>query len=194
MPRAQRGAIGRRSDHGLRRARVEVFQGLVFTTWNSGGPSLEDNLGDFGWYLRVLFGRARLRLGRPQGNRCAGSPARTGRSRTNPSRPGVIAPSREITPGQRRQVIGEKPEVRAGTAQSRPPPRALGLRHWFIPNDPSASPPRQPPPQRRYELATLSLRRERRHPQREGQLQNHHLKNSLKGSARFPDSPSTHRF
>lgn len=48
----------RRSDHGLRRARVGVFQGLVFATWNSGGPSLEDYLGEFGWYLRALFGRA----------------------------------------------------------------------------------------------------------------------------------------
>jgi PAH dioxygenase large subunit len=47
-----------RSGHGLRRARVGVFQGLVFATWNEDAPSLDDYLGDFGWYLQALFGRA----------------------------------------------------------------------------------------------------------------------------------------
>lgn len=43
---------------GLRKARVEVFCGIIFANWDEDAPSLEEYLGDFGWYLRGIFGRA----------------------------------------------------------------------------------------------------------------------------------------
>jgi phenylpropionate dioxygenase-like ring-hydroxylating dioxygenase large terminal subunit len=40
---------------GLRTARVETLHGFVFATWNEEGPSLQEYLGDFRWYLDALF-------------------------------------------------------------------------------------------------------------------------------------------
>jgi phenylpropionate dioxygenase-like ring-hydroxylating dioxygenase large terminal subunit len=60
-----RGVPGRRSVYGpdmdlnalgLRKARVGIVHGLVFATFNDEGPSLEEYLGDFRWYLDRVFG------------------------------------------------------------------------------------------------------------------------------------------
>lgn len=45
-----------KSSLGLRRARVETFHGLIFATWNAGGPSLEEYLGDMAFYYELMFG------------------------------------------------------------------------------------------------------------------------------------------
>ncbi|MFC8667651.1 aromatic ring-hydroxylating dioxygenase subunit alpha [Streptomyces sp. NPDC057199] len=48
-------------------ARVEIYQGLVFATWNRTGPSLRDYLGDVRWYLDLVVGRAEMEVvGVPQ--------------------------------------------------------------------------------------------------------------------------------
>ena len=46
------------SELNLRTARVEVFSGIIFACWDEKAPSLEEFLGDFGWYLNAIFGRA----------------------------------------------------------------------------------------------------------------------------------------
>ncbi|MFB7113177.1 Rieske 2Fe-2S domain-containing protein [Streptomyces sp. NPDC056291] len=43
------------SKRGLRRARVETLHGFVFATWRHDGPSLQEYLGNFRWYLDALF-------------------------------------------------------------------------------------------------------------------------------------------
>jgi phenylpropionate dioxygenase-like ring-hydroxylating dioxygenase large terminal subunit len=61
---ALKGVPGRRALYGpgfdpkrlgLRKARVETMCGLVFATWQHDGESLEENLGDFAWYLKAFF-------------------------------------------------------------------------------------------------------------------------------------------
>ena len=42
---------------GLRKARVQLYGGLIFATWNLEGPSLEEFLGDSKWYFDLLFCR-----------------------------------------------------------------------------------------------------------------------------------------
>jgi phenylpropionate dioxygenase-like ring-hydroxylating dioxygenase large terminal subunit len=42
---------------GLRKARVQLYGGLVFATWNIEGPTLEEFLGDSKWYFDLLFCR-----------------------------------------------------------------------------------------------------------------------------------------
>jgi phenylpropionate dioxygenase-like ring-hydroxylating dioxygenase large terminal subunit len=37
--------------------RVEIFKGLVFASWNPDVSPLADYLGDFAWYLELMFGR-----------------------------------------------------------------------------------------------------------------------------------------
>jgi nitrite reductase/ring-hydroxylating ferredoxin subunit len=54
---------------GLRKARVEVFGGIIFANWDDDAPSLEDSLGDFKWYLNMMFNRPKNGLevlGAPQ--------------------------------------------------------------------------------------------------------------------------------
>jgi phenylpropionate dioxygenase-like ring-hydroxylating dioxygenase large terminal subunit len=54
---------------GLERARVEVFSGLVFVNWDASAPSLEEHLGEFRFYLNLMFNRTRRGLevlGSPQ--------------------------------------------------------------------------------------------------------------------------------
>lgn len=54
---------------GLRQARVTVYGGLIFATWNIEGPSFEDFLGDTKWYFDILFNRTDkglMALGPPQ--------------------------------------------------------------------------------------------------------------------------------
>ncbi|MGQ0803500.1 MAG: aromatic ring-hydroxylating oxygenase subunit alpha [Actinomycetota bacterium] len=48
----------KKSDHGLVQARVEVFHGLVFATWNHEGPDLVAYLGDMAWYLEAMMSMA----------------------------------------------------------------------------------------------------------------------------------------
>lgn len=51
----------------LRQARVGTYRGMVFATWNHGGPSLEEFLGNLRWYLDVVVGRAEMEVvGTPQ--------------------------------------------------------------------------------------------------------------------------------
>ncbi|GAA4988022.1 aromatic ring-hydroxylating dioxygenase subunit alpha [Yinghuangia aomiensis] len=45
-----------KSSRDLRRARTEVYQGLVFATWDDDAEPLADFLGDFAWYLDALVG------------------------------------------------------------------------------------------------------------------------------------------
>ena len=42
----------------LRKARVTVRNEIIFATWDENAPTLEEYLGDFGWYLNAIFNRA----------------------------------------------------------------------------------------------------------------------------------------
>jgi ethylbenzene dioxygenase alpha subunit len=44
-----------KSKIGLKRARVGVYKGLVFATFDEEAPSLDDYLGDFRWYLDIIL-------------------------------------------------------------------------------------------------------------------------------------------
>ncbi len=50
------GALDRES-LGLVEARTDTYAGIVFATWDKGGPTLEEYLGDARWCLDVLFNR-----------------------------------------------------------------------------------------------------------------------------------------
>jgi phenylpropionate dioxygenase-like ring-hydroxylating dioxygenase large terminal subunit len=52
------GASFDKSDFDLPRARVAVYAGMVFATWDVDAPTLEDYLGDFRWYLDLTFNRS----------------------------------------------------------------------------------------------------------------------------------------
>jgi phenylpropionate dioxygenase-like ring-hydroxylating dioxygenase large terminal subunit len=43
-------------------AQVATHSGFVFAYWDDGGPSLDDYLGDFGWYLHALFGKSEMEV------------------------------------------------------------------------------------------------------------------------------------
>ncbi|MDB5883952.1 MAG: (2Fe-2S)-binding protein [Polaromonas sp.] len=51
------GKIMTKEQLGLTRARVSLYGGLVFATWNIDGPSFEEFLGDTKWYYDMLFCR-----------------------------------------------------------------------------------------------------------------------------------------
>jgi phenylpropionate dioxygenase-like ring-hydroxylating dioxygenase large terminal subunit len=51
------GDIIPKSELGLKKARVSLYGGLVFATWNIDGPSFDDFLGDMKWYYDMLFCR-----------------------------------------------------------------------------------------------------------------------------------------
>jgi phenylpropionate dioxygenase-like ring-hydroxylating dioxygenase large terminal subunit len=58
---AEREIYGSSLDHarfGLLEARVEVFVGMVWATWDPAAPSLSDYLGDFKTFLEVEFARS----------------------------------------------------------------------------------------------------------------------------------------
>ena len=58
MPKAglYRSSPGfRMEDWGLRRARVDVYKGLIFATFAEDAPGLDDWLGDFRWYLDAVL-------------------------------------------------------------------------------------------------------------------------------------------
>jgi nitrite reductase/ring-hydroxylating ferredoxin subunit len=42
---------------GLRKARVDTFAGIIFANWAEDAPSLADYLGEFRWYLNLMFNR-----------------------------------------------------------------------------------------------------------------------------------------
>jgi nitrite reductase/ring-hydroxylating ferredoxin subunit len=44
---------------GMRRARVETFAGIIFANWDERAPSLDDYLGDFRFYLNLMFNRTK---------------------------------------------------------------------------------------------------------------------------------------
>lgn len=60
----------RTEDWGLLRARVALYQGLIFACLDDDSPSLEEYLGDFRWYMDVHFGLA------PEGLEVVGAPLR----------------------------------------------------------------------------------------------------------------------
>jgi len=47
-----------KSELGLKKARVELYGGLIFATWNIDGPSFDEYLGDAKFYLDQLFCRS----------------------------------------------------------------------------------------------------------------------------------------
>jgi len=51
------GNIKTKEQLGLKKARVQLFGGLIFGTWNHDGPSLDDWLGDMKFYYEMLFDR-----------------------------------------------------------------------------------------------------------------------------------------
>lgn len=54
---------------GLPQARVEVFAGIIFVNWDKQAPSLEASLGDFKYYLNMIYNRPKNGmevLGAPQ--------------------------------------------------------------------------------------------------------------------------------
>src|ERR1700741_3168472 len=54
VARRLHGDIRSKAQLGLDKARVSLYGGLIFATWNHEGPSLEDHLGDMKWYFDVL--------------------------------------------------------------------------------------------------------------------------------------------
>ena len=51
------GNIKSKEQLGLKKARVQVYGGLIFATWNHDGPSLDEWLGDMKFYYDMLFCR-----------------------------------------------------------------------------------------------------------------------------------------
>ncbi|UZG46052.1 aromatic ring-hydroxylating dioxygenase subunit alpha [Caldimonas thermodepolymerans] len=51
------GKIMSKKELGLKKARVTLYGGLIFATWNIEGPSFEEFLGDAKWYYDMLFRR-----------------------------------------------------------------------------------------------------------------------------------------
>lgn len=51
------GRIRTKDQLGLKKARVSLYGGLIFATWNIEGPSFEEFLGDTKWYYDILFNR-----------------------------------------------------------------------------------------------------------------------------------------
>ena len=51
------GKMMSKEELGLKKARVTLYGGLIFATWNIDGPSFEEFLGDAKWYYDILFKR-----------------------------------------------------------------------------------------------------------------------------------------
>lgn len=64
------GTIRDKEDLGLQQARVTLYGGLIFATWNIEGPSFDEFLGDAKWYYDMLFCRS------DKGMEVAGPPQR----------------------------------------------------------------------------------------------------------------------
>jgi len=52
------GKIMSKEQLALKKARVTLYGGLIFATWNINGPSFEEFLGDAKWYYDMLFCRS----------------------------------------------------------------------------------------------------------------------------------------
>lgn len=52
------GKILSKEQLGLKKARVTLYGGLIWATWNIDGPSFEEFLGDSKWYYDMLFCRS----------------------------------------------------------------------------------------------------------------------------------------
>jgi nitrite reductase/ring-hydroxylating ferredoxin subunit len=58
VPRAKmHGDICEKAELGLKQARVALYGGLIFATWEQDGPSLEEFLGESKFYFDMLFNR-----------------------------------------------------------------------------------------------------------------------------------------
>ena len=51
------GLLCPKSELGLEKARVELYGGLIFATWNIDGPSFEEYLGESKFYFDMLWNR-----------------------------------------------------------------------------------------------------------------------------------------
>ena len=51
------GALCSKAELGLKKARTHIYGGLIFATWNENAPSFDDYLGEFKFYLDMLFNR-----------------------------------------------------------------------------------------------------------------------------------------
>lgn len=51
------GKIMTKEELGLKKARVTLYGGLIFATWNIEGPSFDEFLGDAKWYYDIFFKR-----------------------------------------------------------------------------------------------------------------------------------------
>jgi nitrite reductase/ring-hydroxylating ferredoxin subunit len=51
------GELTPKSELGLRKARVHLYAGLIFATWNHEGPSFDEFLGEMKWYYDMIFQR-----------------------------------------------------------------------------------------------------------------------------------------
>ena len=52
---------------GLKKAKVSIYKGLIFGTWNQNPQPLEEYLGNMSWYLDLIAGRAEMEVvGPPQ--------------------------------------------------------------------------------------------------------------------------------
>lgn len=52
------GKIRSKDELSLKKARMTLYGGLIFATWNLNGPSFEEFLGDAKWYYDMLFKRS----------------------------------------------------------------------------------------------------------------------------------------
>jgi phenylpropionate dioxygenase-like ring-hydroxylating dioxygenase large terminal subunit len=52
------GKIRGKDELGLQKARVTLYGGLIWATWNHDGPSFEEFLGDTKWYYDMLYCRS----------------------------------------------------------------------------------------------------------------------------------------
>lgn len=56
-----------KSKMGLHEARIEMYQGCIFGTWNMDAEPFNEFIGDFKWYWDLIFGRAEMEVvGPPQ--------------------------------------------------------------------------------------------------------------------------------
>ncbi|MES2889212.1 MAG: aromatic ring-hydroxylating dioxygenase subunit alpha [Pseudomonadota bacterium] len=55
---AMHGKMMSKDELGLKKARVTLYGGLIFATWNTEGPSFDEFLGDAKWYYDILFKRS----------------------------------------------------------------------------------------------------------------------------------------
>jgi len=52
------GKMMSKTELGLEQARVTLYGGIIFATWDHEGPSFEEFLGDAKWYFDILFQRS----------------------------------------------------------------------------------------------------------------------------------------